>query len=134
MPNRVPWNAGYCVGNETLDAQHRAILDQCNFLADCIVAADPENDLKFDRSLQQLMALAGEHFSTEAALLTQCAYPQLEEHKNEHDEFDYLANEIITTKNFEKVELQRFLSLWWLGHIVGTGKKYRSFLEKLRVA
>jgi hemerythrin len=134
MPNRVQWNSGYGMGNEILDAQHRHILDQCNALADCIADADPESDLKFDGIFKQLMAQAGEHFATEKVLLTQCAYPQLEDHTNEHDEFDYLANEIITTENFEKVELQRFLSLWWIGHIVGSGKKYRAFLEKLPTA
>jgi hypothetical protein len=53
-----------------------------------------------------------------------------EELQNERDEFDYLANEIITTENFEKIELQRFLALWWVGHIVGSGRKYRALLEK----
>jgi hemerythrin len=134
MPNRVQWNAGYSVGNDTLDAQHRDILAQCNTLADCFSAADQEGELKFDSVFKQLMAQADAHFSTEEALLTQCAYPRLEEHQNEHDEFDYLTNEIITTENFEKVELQRFLSLWWIGHIVGSGKKYRAFLENRQTA
>jgi hypothetical protein len=48
----------------------------------------------------------------------------LEERQNEQDEFDYLANEMITTENFERIELQRFLTLWWVGHIVGSGKNY----------
>jgi len=130
MPNRMPWDAAYSLGNDTLDSQHRAILAQCNVLADCIADAGPESDLKFHTVFKELMALAGEHFSTEETLLIQCGYPLLEEHQNEHDEFDYLANDIITTENFEKVELQRFLALWWVGHIVGSGKKYRAFLEK----
>lgn len=132
MPNRVQWVPDYSMGNETLDRQHGNILTQCNALADCIADAGPESDRKFHRIFNELMALGGEHFSTEETLLTQCAYPMLEEHQNEHGEFDYLVNEIITTANFERIELQRFLTLWWVGHIVGSGKKYRAFLEKLR--
>ena len=131
MPNRVQWNPGYSTGNETLDRQHRAILAQCNTLADCLADAGADSEQKFHNTFQALMAQAGEHFSSEETLLTQCGYPLLEEHRDEHDEFDYLAADIITTENFEKVELQRFLALWWVGHIVGSGKKYRAFLEKM---
>ena len=131
MPNRVQWNPDYSVGSEVLDSQHRNLLAQCNALADCIVNVGPESGLKFSDTFTALMAQAREHFVAEEALLTQCGYPMLDELQNEHDEFDYLSNEIVTTENFEHVELQRFLTLWWVGHIVGSGKKYRAFLEKL---
>ena len=131
MPNRVQWNPGYSTGNDILDSQHRAILAQCNTLADCIADAGADSEQKFHNTFQALMAQAGEHFSSEETLLTQCGYPLLEEHRDEHDEFDYLAADIITPENFEKAELQRFLALWWVGHIVGSGKKYRAFLEKM---
>lgn len=131
MPNRVQWSSDYSMGHETLDRQHQGILAQCNNLADCLSDASQEGEQKFKTVFDALMTQVGEHFATEETLLTLCGYPMLEEHQNEHDEFDYLANEIITTENFENIELQRFLALWWIGHIVGSGKKYRPFLEKL---
>ena len=131
MPNRVQWNPGYSVGHDILDSQHRAILAQCNALADCIVNAGPHSDQQFQTLFNALMAQASEHFRTEVALLTQCAYPQIDALQNEQDEFDYLAPDIITAENFDAVELQRFLALWWVGHIVGSGKQYRAFLDKL---
>lgn len=131
MPNRVQWDPGYSVGNAILDEQHSHMLSQCNALADCITDARPDMALEFQRIFNQLMTQSREHFSAEETLLARCAYPMLEEHQNEHDEFNYLANEIITTENFEPIELQRFVTLWWVGHIVGAGKKYRPFLEQL---
>lgn len=131
MPNRVQWDPGYSVGNAILDEQHSQLLAQCNALADCIADAGPQSDLKFQKIFNELMTQSSEHFSMEETLLARCAYPMLEEHQNELDEFNYLANEIITTENFEPIELQRFLTLWWIGHIVGSGKKYRAFLEQL---
>ena len=128
MPNRVQWNPDYNVGHETIDGQHRAILAQCNTLADCVADAGQKGDQEFQTEFHALMTMAGEHFSAEEALLTQWGYPELEAHQNEHDEFDYLANEIVTTENFEPIELQRFLALWWVGHILGSGKKYRALL------
>ena len=101
-------------------------------MADCIADAGQASDRKFHSILNELVAQGGEHFSTEETLLTQCAYPMLDEHQNERDEFAYLAKAIITTENFERIELQRFLTLWWVGHIVSSGKKYRASLEKLR--
>jgi len=131
MPNHLQWNPGYNVGNEILDDQHRKLLEQCNTLGDCIADAGQQRVPEFDSKFKTLMALAGEHFTTEEALLTQCGYPKLEEHQNERDEFNYLVSEIVTPDNFDPVELQRFLGLWWVGHIVGSGKQYRAFLEKL---
>jgi hemerythrin len=130
MPNRIEWNPDFSVGSEALDTQHQAILAQCNALGDCMAEASPDGNQKFNGIFAALMVLAHQHFTAEEALLTQCGYPMLEEQQNEHDEFDYLANEIITTENFEPIELQRFLALWWTGHIVGSSRKYRSFLTE----
>ncbi len=126
MPHRVQWNPRYSVGSETLDDQHRDILAQCNALADYVADTGQEGDLKFHELFNELMARAREHFASEEDLLTRCAYPMLEEHQNERDEFEYLAADIITTENFDKLELQRFLALWWVGHIIGSGKNYRA--------
>lgn len=130
MPNRFQWTPEYSVGSEVLDLQHQAILAQCHALADCIANAGPDGDQAFNTTLDALMTQAREHFAAEEALLKQWAYPQLDEQQNERDEFDFLAHEIITRENFEPIELQRFLSLWWTGHIVGSSKTYGSFLSE----
>jgi len=131
MPNRFPWNPDYSVGCGALDAQHQAILGLCTTLGDCIEGNGPSGELGFEATFTALMAQARAHFVTESTMLTQCGYPNLEEQQIEQEEFEYLANEIITTANFEPIELQRFLSLWWIGHIMGSGKKHQPFLEKL---
>lgn len=130
MPNRVQWEPRYGVGNEALDDQHRNLLAQCNALADCLADTGAEGDRKFRQTFDELMARARAHFASEEALLAASGYPMLEELQDERDEFEYLAAEIITTDNFDKIELQRFLALWWVGHIVGAGGKHRPFLQK----
>ena len=126
MPNRVQWNPGFAAGNETLDRQHRNILAQCLAMADHVVDTSPESDLKFQELFTGLTALAREHFASEADLLARCACPTLDEHRNEIEEFEYLAADVATTENFDKLELQRFLALWWVGHILDSGKRYRA--------
>lgn len=127
MLNRLQWEPRLSVGNETLDAQHQAILARCNALADCL---DAVNDRRFDETFQELMALAREHFAAEEALLTQSGYAELDDYRSEREEFDYLSAEIITTENFDRNELQTFLALWWAGHILGAVRNHRACLEQ----
>lgn len=128
--DRLQWDPRHSVGNETLDAQHRALLAHCDALADCLAEADPEGEQRFQKTIDELMALAREHFAAEEALLARAGYPDLDAHRNERDEFDFLAAEIVTTENFDRQELQTFLSLWWSGHILGSAKAQRAYLER----
>jgi hemerythrin-like metal-binding protein len=130
MPNRVQWDANFTVGHDVMDEQHRHLVAQCNVLADlCAVdggnsSADPQFIAAYDR----LMTLAREHFSAEEALLVAGGFPDLEDYRFEIEEYGYLAAEIATAENFDRIELQRFLALWWVGHILGAAKQQRSFL------
>ncbi len=130
-PNRVDWGLHFAVGHETLDQQHQQLLAQCNVLADlCAVdggnsSADPE----FTRVFEQTMTMAREHFAAEEALLIAGGYPEIEDYRFEIEEYAFLAAEIATTENFDKIELQRFLSLWWVGHILSAAKQQSPYLN-----
>ncbi len=128
MPNRVTWDPRFNVGNETLDVQHKHFFDQCNALADCLDEASEAGDRKFDQLFAGLMANAREHFAIEEALLVERGYPDLEDHRSEQEEYEFLAAEIVTTDNFDKDELQTFLALWWAGHVMGAARNYRAYL------
>ena len=121
MPNRVSWEPGFSLGHEVIDAQHQALLSHCNMLADhCTGAGGEQAERGFDQAFEQLKFLARQHFETEASLLAACDYPDTEDHRIDCDEFEYLADEIATTANFDRLELQRFIALWCVGHIVGS--------------
>jgi hemerythrin-like metal-binding protein len=129
MPTRVQWEAGYGVEHEAIDTQHRSLLDQCNLLADCCLSGDDEeSDRNFDQAFDRLKALVREHFATEASLLASHGYPDLKDHRFECDEFEYLAEEIVTTENFVRLELQWFLARWCIGHFTGSAEQQRAFL------
>ena len=129
MPIRTPWEPAFEVGHALVDDQHRALLDRCNRLADhCQPGGDIDQDRRFDQAFDALKALARAHFDAEAALLAERGYPDLEDHQIACDEFDYLVDEIVTTDHFDRLELQRFLVLWWTGHVAGTAPSMRSFL------
>jgi hemerythrin-like metal-binding protein len=120
MPNHVQWDPLYSVGNEVLDNQHKAILAQCNALGDCTANSGHDAEQRFRANFNELLTSAREHFLTEEALLRSTGCPELDEHKEVQEEFEYLAADIITTDNFEMTEIQRFLALWWVGHLIDT--------------
>ncbi len=130
MVNRVEWDPRHSVGDAGLDEQHRELLARCNALADCLAApeTDPEADRRFDQAFQELMALARAHFAAEETLLSARGFAGLDALRYEVEEFDFLATEIVTTVNFDREELQAFLSLWWAGHVAGTADEHRDCL------
>lgn len=126
MPNRVKWDPRFSAGDEALDAQHEHIFELCNAMADCLDGNGEEE--RFDRLFAELMARAREHFAAEEALLAACAYPGLDQQRSEQQEFTYLADEIATTENFDRNELQTFLALWWAGHVREAARNYPAWL------
>lgn len=129
MPMRAPWEPDFAVGHDVIDAQHRGLLAQCDQLAEhCLSSADASRDARFDQAFEQLKALARQHFETEADLLARSSALDLEDLQVECAEFDELLAEIVTTDNFDRLELQRFLTLWWMGHIQGWVQRQRALL------
>jgi hemerythrin-like metal-binding protein len=120
------------VGNEVLDNQHRTILDQCNALSNCTAHQGQDSEHQFRAIFSELLMSVRQHFSTEEALLSSAAYPELDGHLETLDEFEDLAANVITTDNFEIPEIQRFVALWWVGHLIDSAKKYRPFLDLQR--
>ncbi|MEY2687844.1 MAG: hypothetical protein RL375_2042 [Pseudomonadota bacterium] len=128
-PLRAAWEPQFSAGHQLIDAQHRGLLSQCNQLADLCEHAGAEPGFQaFDQAYEQLKALARTHFETELSLLASANYPDLEDHQFECDEFDYLSAEIVTAENFDRVELQRFLTLWCVGHISGSAQQQAACL------
>lgn len=128
MAKRMQWIPHFTTGNTMLDEQHQQMLEQCNALADCLGEVGTAN-AQFAGILESLMANIRQHFAIERELLAGNGFPNLDELENEGQEFSYLADEILSTENFDPDELQTFLALWCTGHIVGTSSQQRPYLE-----
>lgn len=126
-PQLTPWNEGYRTGHAALDAQHAALLALCDELAAQCGAGDVAGHA-FEATVERLKALAHEHFEAEGALLPEGT--ALDELQDERSEFDYFAAEVATTGNFDRVERQRFLALWCLGHIAGWAPRLRAIAPR----
>ena len=120
MPQYVPWDPAFRTGNAIIDAQHEDLLGHCNRLADlCTHEHGTADEQLFDETLAELRTLARLHFETESTLWAGEHEPEGNQGPAEADEFQYLMDQVATASNFERLELQRFLAVWWLGHIRG---------------
>lgn len=118
MPTRVEWSPAYRTGDDFIDTQHQGLLAQSNALADlCEGPSDEAGAARFDTAYQQFKTLARAHFDAELAQMARDGDPELEDHRAECEEFEYLASDIATADNFDRLELQRFIALWCLGHV-----------------
>lgn len=131
MPQRLQWDPGFEVGHEDIDAQHRGLLVLCERLAGhCLQGGGAAHEQRFDADFEALKALVREHLESEATLLSELGDPDAEDHRVEQAEFDYLAGEVMTTGNFDRLELQRFVALWCLGHITASAARLRARLAR----
>lgn len=128
MPQRPQWDPAFTVGHEPTDSEHRALLEQCNRLADlCSDGAAP--DAAFDRAFDDLVALARRHFAAESALLARLAPSTEDDPGMAGHEFEELLESFVAPGHFDRLELQRFMALWWLGHVAETAPMLRELLE-----
>ena len=95
------WRPEYSVGIAKIDDQHKSLFRLLGELSVAIIQIN-QNDIKYIlNTLENYMLY---HFSSEEHLMDKYDYPDLEEHKNEHEEFKARVN------NFKKTSLRK--DLW----------------------
>lgn len=131
MSNYIQWDESCATGDTALDEQHRDLLARCNALADCLRGDGSEYGAAFQQQFDALVDFVRHLFVAEQTRLGDCpalGEQNLREHNDEIDEFEFLVADVATEDNFDAVEVQRFLSLWSIGHVVGFAAKYRDHL------
>jgi hemerythrin len=126
------WNQSYSVGHALLDAQHKDLLALCKQAGDCLDDESLESAEHFHVLLNDLAVYARKHFRAEEKILAQLGYPQLDEQKEEHEEYEiWLAETLLsaTIGSADKVAVHLFLSAWWLRHILESDMRYSEFLK-----
>ena len=124
------WKDGYSVGIDSIDQQHKKLLQLINQLQ---TAVDYSTGEEFEReALDELVDYTKTHFTYEEGLMEQNGYPDFEPHKAQHAEMINKVEEVLAeydrdadTAMSNAVE---YLKNWLINHINGTDKQYNSFL------
>ncbi|WNC68363.1 bacteriohemerythrin [Thalassotalea nanhaiensis] len=128
----IKWKAEYSVGVESLDLDHQkliTLLNQFNTAYDYDMGEAFEHE-----SLRDLIAYTEYHFSREEKMMADSSYPDLDEHKKQHQLMIDKIRQIET--KYQQVghdafqEVSEFLSGWLINHINGTDKQYTQHLNK----
>jgi len=126
----VEWKDEYSVGLDSIDQQHKKLLNLINQLQ---TAVDYSTGEEFEReALDELVDYTKTHFSYEEGLMEQNGYPDFVPHKAKHDEMikevEAVLAEYEKDHDLAMEHGTEFLKSWLINHINGTDKEYSSFL------
>lgn len=124
----LKWKDEYLVGIPAIDFQHRRIFD-------CIISifGGPTDDdkLRAEAGIIKLLGLLQQHFALEESMMLALSYPELEEHIEEHRQFNAdvhdLAQKSLRTKSGVSREAIRITHKWLTEHIMTRDRDYAAF-------
>jgi len=133
--NSVVWDDAYSVNFEPIDKQHKELVKMINDLFDDCKNGAVSADKAFLNTIKKAADYATTHFSDEYKFMVQAGFPDIVEHRKQHD--DFIATVLKSIKEFEAgkaapIDLAHFLKKWLLNHIAISDKKYAPYLTKLK--
>jgi diguanylate cyclase (GGDEF)-like protein/hemerythrin-like metal-binding protein len=108
---QVVWRSTYESGNQTIDAQHRALLRSANKLLQAALDVPPSQELI--AMIDAFIAEVAQHFQDEEAIITQANYPGASEHACLHRTLIRKATELARNAgngSFSPTELFEYLA------------------------
>jgi hemerythrin len=122
----------FVLGNELLDAQHKAVLSCLNQLHTDLVAGKVGTDLL--HSAERLDRYCKLHFIEGERLLEEMGFPDLTGHICEDARFlrhlervTGMFEEMTTTNKVDKI---LFRTSWFLDHILHLGRQYEAYQKR----
>jgi len=126
----VTWKKSYSVGNEQIDHEHMVFIKIIGRIHDAVVKEKSIEEIK--RIMRELRAYAAFHFVSEENIMTDSAFPELDEHKKEHEKLlkalDKKIEEIISIKEHPRT-LIFFLIDWFVEHTTSLDIKLAKHLR-----
>lgn len=131
---QIDWTAEDSVGIESIDDQHKRLVDMTNRLFKAIM--DDHGIPQAKELLEELAEYVAEHFTYEEKLLAQHGYPRdlLIEHVEEHRKWTQRIYDFMVKYNADDptvdIELYDMLREWVTDHLHVTDMKYTEFLQE----
>jgi len=126
----IQWKDEYNVGIDSIDQQHRKLVNLINQLQ---TAVDYSTGEEFEReALDELVDYTKTHFGYEEGLMEKYGYPDFEPHKAMHREMIAKVEAVLAEYEQDRdramSDAVTFLRSWLIKHINGTDKQYSSYL------
>ena len=127
----IKWEDKYSVGIESMDNQHKKLVQMINDIFDDLRSEGTHESLM--KIIEGLVEYTQVHFKAEEAVFEKFGYEETEEHKEEHKKFIKQIADF--KKGFEEgkipmtMDIITFLEGWLFSHIMGTDQKYGEFFK-----
>jgi hemerythrin len=132
----VVWDDKYSVGIPLIDDQHKELIRLTNDLYESCLAGEDAARANFMEAVKGAVDYVKYHFGVEEKLLQNAGYPELAEHKKEHEAFvKHILGEVQSFqvgKKFVPNVFVRYLKDWILSHIALKDRRYAAYILGLR--
>lgn len=116
---RLVWKDDYSIDGDLIDRQHRRLFEIFNDYSED--HAEGEGREATEAVLRALAAYADEHFDREEELMEEKGYPELEEHRKEHERFKAdLSQRVVDFQEGDAmaaVKVMQDVRQWLFNHI-----------------
>lgn len=126
----LEWNTAWNCGEETIDRQHRELIEFLNRLMGISLLEKQKAEELFSQAVGKMV----EHFEYEQKMLTEAAYPELEQHLDAHKRLlERVAN--IRAAFFEGTGRPQMVTTFIVdelivGHLLEEDVKYFAYIRK----
>lgn len=130
----IRWESKYDVGHTRIDFEHRIFLDLINSYRDKLGEETSKEALL--RVLNEIVKYAEFHFVSEENIMTECDYPEREEHARLHRQLladiNRKSGEMLTLSmdGIEPIMFYSFLVDWFIHHTIEVDKKLADFIRQ----
>ncbi|HLO77718.1 MAG TPA: hemerythrin family protein [Magnetospirillum sp.] len=135
----IAWREAMCVGDPTVDADHKHLVDMINAFE--VAIAGKIDHKKVARVLLGLVEYTGQHFAREEELQLAIRYPYHESHRRSHRDVLRKLSDIMTeyTKAPEGPvrdnmvrSLANFLKEWLVDHIIQSDLRMKPYVLQIQ--
>lgn len=127
----ITWYPNLNLNIELVDEQHKLLVKMINDLYDAIHAGKERAIV--GSLLNKLGIYSSMHFAREEDYLEHFGYPDIDQHKKEHNNFERnvykFESDFLEGKRDLSREIMAFLAKWLTNHIIKSDKRFASFLQ-----
>lgn len=127
----IRWRDTYETGVAAVDTEHRKLVELIEAMHTSIRDKEPKETVA--QVIKELVEYTQDHFKNEETLMQNVQYPEIDEHKVEHQ---ILIEEVAVYKerlldSFPEVrqDFYRFLREWLINHILESDKKFGAYVS-----
>ncbi len=117
---KIKWSENLNIGNANIDEQHQMLVNIVNHYIDAVNDEKEQEEVK--NILLKLRDYTLQHFSAEEEFMQELGYPELEQHKKDHEKLTKMVKEYqeyaFSDHEVPKEEMIPFFKKWLLEHIL----------------